>query len=186
MHQQGDITRLLDDLPRGGRDTLDRLLPLAYEHLRRIAHRRLRQERSDHTLVTTDLVHEAYLKLAGLDRIRWDNRAHFFAVAAQAMRRILVDYAVRRNAQKRGGDRQKIALDQVQLPVARGTDDLLALDTALDRLAEHSARQCRVVECRYFAGMSIDETAEALAISPATVKREWALARAWLHRELGT
>jgi RNA polymerase sigma factor (TIGR02999 family) len=185
MPEHGEITRLLDHLPAGGRETLDQLLPLVYEELRRVARRRLQNERPDHTLVTTELVHEAYLKLAGLDRMHWQGRAHFFALAAGAMRRILVDHAVRRKAQKRGGDRRQVSLDQVGLPAEHGSADLLALDAALERLAERNERQCRVVECRYFAGMSIEETATALGTSPATVKRDWTVARAWLHRELG-
>jgi RNA polymerase sigma-70 factor, ECF subfamily len=184
MSQQGEITRLLAELSHGGRDALDQLLPLVYEELQRIAHRRLQNERSDHTLVTTDLVHEAYLKLVGLDHIEWKSRAQFFALAAQAMRRILVDYAVRRKAQKRGGERRKVSLDEVSLPIEQRADELLALDDALQRLAALDERHSRVVECRYFAGMSIEETAEALGVSPATVKRDWTLARAWLHREL--
>jgi RNA polymerase sigma-70 factor, ECF subfamily len=185
MPQQGDITRLLEELPHGGRDALDQLLPLVYEQLRGIAHRRLQNERPDHTLLTTDLVHEAYLKLAGLDRIRWESRAHFFAVAAQAMRRILVDFAVRRKARKRGGDLRRVPLDQVGLSVDESADELLALDAALERLASIDERHRRIVECRFFAGMSIEETAAALDVSPATVKRDWTLARAWLNRELG-
>jgi RNA polymerase sigma-70 factor, ECF subfamily len=184
MSQQGEITRLLAELSHGGRDALDQLLPLVYEELQRIAHRRLQNERSDHTLVTTDLVHEAYLKLVGLDHIEWKSRAQFFALAAQAMRRILVDYAVRRKAQKRGGERRKVSLDEVSLPIEQRADELLALDDALQRLAALDERHSRVVECRYFAGMSIEETAEALGVSPATVKRDWTLARAWLHRKL--
>jgi len=184
MHQQGEITRFLDALSAGGREALDRLLPLVYEQLHGIAHRRLQNERADHTLVTTDLVHEAYVKVAGLDRIRWESSAQFFAVVARAMRRILVDYAVRRGAQKRGGDREKVALDEVDLAAGQSPADLVALDDALERLASINERQCRVVECRFFVGMNIEETAEALGTSPATVKRDWAFARAWLHREL--
>jgi RNA polymerase sigma-70 factor, ECF subfamily len=185
MPQQGEVTRLLAELGEGGRDALDRLLPLLYAELQRIAHRRLQNERADHTLATTELVHEAYLKLVGLEEIEWKNRAQFFALAAQAMRRILVDYAVRRKAQKRGGNRRRLSLDDVDLPVDEGADELIELDAALQRLSSLSERQGRVVECRYFAGMSIEETAEALGVSPATVKRDWTMARAWLHRELG-
>jgi RNA polymerase sigma-70 factor, ECF subfamily len=184
MPQQGEVTRMLAELSHGGRDALDQLLPLLYEELQRIAHRRLQNERADHTLATTDLVHEAYLKLCGLDEIEWKNRAQFFALAAQAMRRILVDYAVRRKAQKRGGERRKVSLDEVSLPVEQSADEFLALDDALQRLEVLNERHARVVECRYFAGMTIEEAAEALAVSPATVKRDWTLARAWLHREM--
>lgn len=185
MHpQRGEITRLLAELPHGGRDVLDRLLPIVYDELRRSAHRQLRGEGGEHTLGTTGLVHEAYLKLADLDRLEWRNRAHFFAVAAQAMRRILVDYAVSRKAQKRGGNRRKLSLDEAALPADQRADELLALDEALERLATRNRRHSRIVECRFFAGMSIEETAEALELSPATVKREWTMARAWLNREL--
>jgi RNA polymerase sigma factor (TIGR02999 family) len=163
---------------------LDRLVPIVYDELRRIAHRQLRGERSDHTLDTTGLVHEAYLKLSRLDRIEWGDRAHFLAVAAGAMRRILVDYAVARRAGKRGGRRQRVALDDVLILADERAEELLALDEALQRLAAESERAARIVEWRYFAGMSIEETAAVLDLSPATVKREWVLARAWLNREL--
>jgi RNA polymerase sigma factor (TIGR02999 family) len=185
--QPGEVTRLLAEASRGDRDAADRLVPLLYDELRRMAHGRMRGERAGHTLDTTALVHEAYLELAGLERMEWRSRAHFLAVAAIAMRRVLVDYAVRRNARKRDGGRHKVPLDDVadvMLVSDERADELLALDDAMRRLAAVSERQCRVVECRYFAGMSIEETAEALRISPATVKREWMVARAWLHREL--
>ncbi len=184
MRDQGEVTRLLAELGHGGRDALDRLLPIVYAELQRIAHHQLWGERSDHTLATTDLVHEAYLKLVGLERIEWKNRAQFFAVAAQAMRRVLVDHAVSRKAQKRGGERRKVPLDQAMLVAEQPGDELLALHNALNELERINERLSRIVECRYFAGMSIEETAEALGISPATVKRDWTMARAWLHREL--
>lgn len=184
MQQQDHVNRLSAELPRGSRETVDQLLPVVYAELRRVAQRQLRAERSDHTLDATALVHEAYLKLAGLDRMEWRNRAHFFAVAAQAMRRILVDHAVRRSAQKRGGGLQKVPLDRAAPTADRRADELLALDVALDRLESLNTRQSRVVECRFFGGMSIEETADVLAVSPATIKRDWTLARAWLHREL--
>lgn len=171
---------------RAGREVLDRLLPAVYDQLRRVAHRQLRGEGGDHTLGTTGLVHEAYLRLSDLDRLEWRSRAHFFAVAAQAMRRILVDYANSRKALKRGGTRRKVALDEVALPVDLRADEVLALDEALDRLSAVNARYARVVECRFFGGLDIEETAEALDISPATVKRDWTMARAWLNRELST
>ena len=183
----GEVTRLLAEASRGDRDAADRLVPILYDELRRMAHGRMRGERAGHTLDTTALVHEAYLELAGLERMEWRSRAHFLAVAAIAMRRVLVDYAVRRNARKRDGGRQAVPLDEVadvMLVSDERADELLALDDAMRRLAAVSERQCRVVECRYFAGMSIEESAEALRISPATVKREWTVARAWLHREL--
>lgn len=184
MHRQGEVTRLLAELSHGGRDAMDQLLPLVYDELRRIAHRRLWGERADHTLVTTDLVHETYLKLVGLEEIEWRNRAHFLAVAAQAMRRVLVNHAVSRKAQKRGGERRKVPLDEVVLRADQPAEELLALDDALRRLEAINERHARIVECRFFAGMSIEETADVLDISPATVKRDWTLARAWLNREL--
>ena len=179
-----DITKALAQLANGGREGLDHLLPVVYDELYRLARRQLRDERADHTLGATALVHEAYLKLSGLDRMHWQNRAHFMAVAAQAMRRVLVNHATARTAQKRGGKRERVALDDVILVTAERAEELIALDAALTRLAERDPRQARVIECRFFAGMSIEETAEALDISPVTVKRDWTLARAWLHREL--
>jgi RNA polymerase sigma factor (TIGR02999 family) len=184
MGAQGEVTRLIAELG-GGRGALDRLMPILYDELRRIARRQMRGERLDHTLDTTALVHEAYVKLIGLDRISWQNRAHFLAVAAQAMRRVLVDHAVGRDAQKRGGDRRRIPLEEADIQRAKPVETLLALDTALTRLEAVDVRLSRVVECRYFGGMSVEETAAALEVSPATVKRDWSVARAWLNRELG-
>ena len=187
MIEQGEVTRLLALASGGDPRAVDRLVPLVYDELRRIAHRRMRGEHPGHTLDTTSLVNEAYLELAGLDRMQWRDRGHFLAVAAGAMRRVLIDYAVRRRALKRDGGRQAIPLDDVEEPLLvsdERADELLALDEALGRLAATSERQCRVVECRFFAGLSVDETAEALGTSPATVKRDWTAARAWLHREL--
>lgn len=169
---------------------MDEVFPLVYAELQRIARRQLGMERPDHTLETSALVHEAYIKLVGLDRIEWRGRSHFFAAAAGAMRRILIDHAEKRRTLKRGGDRRRVPLEAVDLPAGarlddRGLDDLLALDRALGRLRQLDERQARVVECRFFAGMSIDEVAEALDVAPATVKRDWTAARAWLNRELG-
>ena len=166
--------------------SMEQLFPIVYKELRQIAARKLRSERAEHTLCTTALVHEAWLELTKLNRMQWQNRSHFLAVAAQAMRRILIDYAVARRAQKRGGGfrvESLDGLDEVAIAGARG-DELVALDEALNRLAAMNGRQARIVECRFFGGMSIDETADALGVSPATVKREWATARAWLNREL--
>lgn len=188
MTEADDVTRLLARASDGDRDAVDRLMPILYDELHRIAHGRMRGERVGHTLGTTALVHEAYLELAGLNRMEWRDRAHFLAVAARAMRRVLIDYAVQRGAQKREGARHTVPLDDVAnllLISGQSADDVLAMDEALCRLAAVSERQCRVVECRFFAGMSVEETAEALHTSPATVKREWTVARAWLHRELG-
>jgi RNA polymerase sigma factor (TIGR02999 family) len=166
--------------------SMEELFPLVYNELRRMAARKLRGERDGHTLCTTALVHEAWLELTRLNRIRWQNRAHFLAMAAQAMRRILIDYAVARGRQKRGGGQTLESLgddDALAVADARG-GELLALDEALERLQAMNERHARVVECRFFGGMSVEETAEALSVSPATVKREWAAARAWLNREL--
>jgi len=160
------------------------LFSAVYHELRRVAHRHLRGERTGHTLGTTGLVHEAYLELARLDRIRWLGRAYVLAAASQAMRRILVDYALARRAQKRGGGVVAEPLDDaVAMAVERG-DELLALDEALERLAAMNERCARVVECRFYGGMSVEETAEALGTSPATIKRDWTMARAYLNREL--
>ncbi len=166
-------------------NALDDVFPAVYEELKRVAHRHLRGERTAHTLGTTALVHEAYLELAKLDHVRWPAPPYMLAAASKAMRRILIDYAVARRAQKRGGGAQAEPLDDaVAMALARG-DELLALDEALERLADVNERYGRVVECRFYGGMSVEETAEALGTSPATVKRDWTVARAWLNRELG-
>lgn len=166
---------------------MDDLFTLVYAELRRIAGRQLRRERSGHTLCTTALVHEAWFELAKLDRIRWQSRSHFLALAAQAMRRVLIDYAVARRSGKRGGGHAPEPLENdAFIAVAERPDDFIALDEALQRLAALNERHARVVECRFYGGMSIEETADVLEISPATVKREWTLARAWLNRELDT
>ena len=184
MNDQREVTKLLLVLTEGDREALDQLFPLVYDELRRIAHRRLRHERPDHTLNTTALVHEAYLKLVDLDQIQYKGRAHFFAVAAQAMRNILVSYAHRRNTQKRGGGQPALSLDEVNVMAPEYAAELLSLNEALKRLEAINARLGRVVECRFFSGMTVEETAEALEVSPATVKRDWTMARAWLLREL--
>lgn len=165
---------------------MDDIFPLVYEELRRIAARQMRAERDGHTLCTTALVHEAWLEVAKLNRIQWRNTSQFLAIAAQAMRRVLIDYAVARRRQKRGGGRPLEPLDagDAVAVVAVPSDDLLALDEALVRLEAMNGRQARIVECRFYGGMSVEETAEALGVSRATVKREWATARAWLNREL--
>jgi len=165
---------------------MEQMFVLVYNELRQLAARKLRSERDDHTLCTTALVHEAWLELNKLNRIQWQNRGHFLAVAAQAMRRILIDYAVARRRQKRGGGQVIVSLDDddALAIVHERADELVALEEALARLQTIDERQARVVECRFFGGMSIDETAQALNVSAATVKREWTLARAWLNREL--
>jgi RNA polymerase sigma factor (TIGR02999 family) len=166
--------------------SMEELFPMVYNELRQIAARKLRSERSGHTLCTTALVHEAWLDLTKLNRIQWRNRPQFFAIAAQAMRRILIDYAVARRTKKRGGGLPIESLDnEGALAIAHArSHELMALDEALIRLSALNDRQARIVECRFYAGMSIEETADALDVSPATVKREWATARAWLNREL--
>ena len=180
-----DIARLLNAWSEGDRDAAEKFMPLIYDELRRQAHRHLNRERPNHTLQTTALVHEAYLRLAEQNRVTWQNRSHFFALAAQMMRRILVNYAVGQKADKRGGDIALIPLDEtIQIAVPDGDVDLIALDEALSRLEELDERQSRIVELRYFSGLSIEETADVLGISPATVKREWTMAKAWLRREL--
>jgi RNA polymerase sigma factor (TIGR02999 family) len=179
-----EVNRLLDAMAAGDPEALDRLVPLVYGELQRIARRQLARERPDHTLETGPLVHEAYLKLVGLDRMQWRGRAHFLAAAAGAMRRILIDHAVRRRAAKRGGGAMPVTLSG-EIPSAQtSADDVLALDMALERLRELDARQALVVEHRFFAGMSIEESAEVLGVSPMTVKRDWIAARVWLNREL--
>jgi RNA polymerase sigma factor (TIGR02999 family) len=167
----------------GSPGAVSRLMPVVYTELKALAAGYLRSERADHTLQTTGLVHEAYLKLVDQKRTTFKNRSHFFGIAAQAMRRILVDHARKRRAAKRDGG-QPITLDDDIAGIAADTDEVLAVDEALERLAAMDPRQARIVELRYFAGMSIEATAEALEISPATVKRDWLSAKAWLQREL--
>lgn len=185
MNAPGEVTELLTASARGDPGAKDRLLALVYDELRAIASRQLRQERSGHTLSATALVHEAYLKLAGLDHLQWQNRAQFYAIAAQAIRRVLVDYAVRRQRIRRGGGEWRaVTLDEAAELGEAKPDELWALEEALRRLEVVYPRQARVIECRFFGGLSIEETAAALDASPATVKRDWELARAWLNREL--
>jgi len=177
-------TQALLEAARGNRHLLDGLVPVLYGELCGIARRQLRGERFDHTLSTMALVHEAYLKLAKLERLEWRNRAQFCAEAARAMRRILVDYAVRRNAKKRGGDRVKVEMQDGFAMTNEEAGQLVALNDALSAFGQEWPRQARVVECRFFSGMTIPEISEALEISEATVSRDWQLARAWLNRAL--
>jgi RNA polymerase sigma-70 factor, ECF subfamily len=163
---------------------MDELFSALYEDLRRMARRHLRGERADHTLSTTALVHESYLKLGRLDRMQWQSRSHFAAEASRAMRRILVDHAVRRGAGKRGGARERVELREDMAATVSVDDEILAVHGALEALARTRPRPARVVECRVFGGMTVPEIAEALELSPATVKRDWEIARAWLNREL--
>lgn len=180
-----NITQLLQDWSAGRQDALDQLLPYVYDELRRQASRYLRRERPDHTLQATALIHEAYFKLIDQREVQWQNRAQFFGIAAQAMRRILVDHARTRKREKRGGDGVKLQLDDaVNVSDKERSLDLVALDEALDRLAGFDERQARVVELRYFSGMTEEDTAHVLGVSPATVRRDWSLAKAWLHRQL--
>lgn len=177
------LTVLLQQWSGGKSDALDELIPLVYDELRSLAERYLRDERRQHTLQPTALVHEAYLKLID-QRVTWQNRAHFFGVAAQAMRRLLVDHARRKGAEKRGGAVEMIQLnEELDLPADEKLD-VVRLDEALDRLAEIDPQQSRVVELRFFAGLSVEETAGVMGVSDSTVKREWRVARAWLLREL--
>jgi RNA polymerase sigma factor (TIGR02999 family) len=178
------VTDLLQGWRGGDRDALDALVPLVYKELRRLAHFQLRDERYDHTLQSAVLVHEAYVRLVGLKAPPWESRTHFFAIAAQLMRQILVDYARRHGAEKRGGSMCKLSLDDVMAVSRKKAVDVVALDEALQELARIDARQSRVVELRYFAGLSLEEISEALQIGPATVQRDWTAARAWLHREI--
>jgi len=180
-----DITQMLREWSDGNRDALDELLPLVYEELRRQASHYLRRERPDHTLQTTALIHEAYLRLIDQRDVNWQSRAHFFAISAQAMRRILVDYARTKHREKRGGDAFNLPLEEAAvMPVEEKSVDLIELDEALTRLAEIDEQEARIVELRYFSGLSTEETAAVLRVSTRTVERGWTMAKAWLLREL--
>jgi RNA polymerase sigma factor (TIGR02999 family) len=180
----GDITRLLHEWSSGDKEALERLLPAVYEELRRIASAQFKRERSEHTLQPTALIHEAYLRLVNQKSPMLQNRAHFFGVAARLMRQILVDYARSHQAQRRGGDHQKVQLDEALVFTPEKAAELVVIGEALDRLAEFDERKCRILEMRAFAGMSVEETAEVLGVSTPTVKRDLRLAKAWLLREL--
>jgi RNA polymerase sigma factor (TIGR02999 family) len=180
-----DITGLLRALAGGEAKALDALMPLVYDELRRIARHHMRGEATGHTLDTTGLVHEAYLKLVGSQAVEWRDRQHFFATASRAMRRVLVDHARTRGRAKRGDGEAPMTLGDDLYVTDSQAAHLVALDDALERLQAVSERRCRLVECRFFGGLSLQETADVLGISLASVKREWALARAWLNRELG-
>jgi RNA polymerase sigma-70 factor, ECF subfamily len=180
------ITDFLLEARAGDRAALDRLFGLVYEELRRIAHHALRYERTGHTLGTTGLVHEAYFKLVDQNRVEWQDRAHFFGVASRAMRQILVEYARLRGAAKRGGRVQVVALEEGLVPAEQRAEALLAMDEALTRLAAHDSGLAQVVECRFFAGLTEEETAEATGASLRTVQRQWRRAKAWLYQELTT
>jgi RNA polymerase sigma factor (TIGR02999 family) len=179
-----EVTQLLLDWNNGNQDVLEKLMPLVYKELRRLARQYLNKEREGHTLLTTDLVHEAYLRLVDQKRVQWQNRAHFFGIAAQLMRRILVDHARGKNRVKRGAGAQQVSLNEVAMVVVDSKVDILAIDEALRRLAEIDERKAKVVELRFFGGLEIDEVAEFLELSPITVSRDWKMAKAWLHRAL--
>lgn len=184
MDSSHDVTALLLKAGEGDPGVLEQVFPLVYEELRRLAHRQLRREPEGHTLCTTGLVHEAYLKLVDQTRSEWTSRAHFLAIASIAMRRIVVDYARRHRSAKRGGLLRRIPLESLDLVAEERAELLVELDDALRRLAELDPRQARVVECRFFGGMSEEETAEALGIGLRTAKRDWAKARSWLYQEI--
>lgn len=178
---QKSVTQLLAAWGDGDQAALDQLVPMVYEELRRLARSYMRRERQNHTLQTTALVNEAYLRLVDQKHMRWQNRAHFFAISAQLMRRILVDYARRRGYQKRGGGALQVTLAGAESLTDERTPDLVALDEALSSLAEIDPRRSQVVELRFFGGLSIEETAEVLKLSPTTVERDWTIAKAWLR-----
>jgi RNA polymerase sigma-70 factor (ECF subfamily) len=180
-----EVSQLLIDWSSGNKAALDQLIPLVDAELRRLAHQYMRQERPGHTLQTTALLNEAYLRLIDQRHVQWQNRAHFFGIAAQLMRRILIDYARNRRYAKRGGDALKVSLDEAAMVSKDRAAELIALDEALQNLAAIDSRRSRVVELRFFGGLSIEETAEVLNISRNTAIRDWTMARAWLYRELG-
>lgn len=179
-----ELTQLLNAWSEGDRAALDKLTPLIYEELRRMAHRYMNRERKGHTLQTTALVNEAYLRLFDRENVHWQNRTHFFAIAAQLMRRILVDHARGQASQKRGGKAQKVSLEEAALISQERASEVIALDEALKGLALIDPQQSRIVELRFFGGLSVDEAAEVLSVSPATIKREWGSAKLWLLREI--
>ena len=185
MSDRADVTTLLKRATDGDDSAVNRLVPLVYDELRALAESYLMRERANHTLQATALVHEAYLRLIDQRDVRWKNRAHFFAVAAQAIRRILVDHARGHRRAKRGGDRQRVRLDEDVMPLEDRDLDLLALDEALERLTRLYERQARIVELHFFGGLSLKDVAAFLGVSPRTVDGDWSMARAWLRRELG-
>jgi RNA polymerase sigma-70 factor, ECF subfamily len=184
MDPQPGVTELLLKCRSGDAEAVERLFPLVFAHLREMAHAHLSREADGHTLCTTGLVHDAYLKLVDPARIAWKDRQHFLAIASRAMRRILIDHARRHRTARRGGGLRRLELDAVQIPVVDRADTLIALDEALTRLAQLSPRLSQVVECRFFGGLTEEETAEALGVTDRTVRRDWTKARGWLHQEL--
>lgn len=184
-NNQEIVTRMLRNAQAGDRGALDELFPIIYRELRRIASHQLSKERSDHTLQPTALVHEAYIRLIDQHSVNWQNRAHFFSIAAETMRRILVNYAVQRNAQKRGAGATRIELDEgISYHDQMRELDLVALDDALKNLEEFDATQAKIVELRFFGGLTVEETAEVLGVSDSTIKREWRMAKSWLKTKL--
>ena len=179
-----DVTELLIELSNGNRVSVDLLLPLIYDELRRLAMNYLRHERVDHTMQATALVHEAYLRLIDQSRVNWQNRAHFVGVAAQIMRRLLVDYARKHNAEKRGADFQRLTLDENIEQAVERSEEILALDRALEALAKFDEQKARIVELRYFGGLTVEETAEVMDVTPITIKRHWRMAKAWLQGQM--
>lgn len=179
-----NVTELLRAWSDGDKAALDQLIPVVYDELRRQASRYLQRERPGHTLQTTGLVNEAYLRLVNQNNVRWQNRAHFFGIAAQLMRRILVDHARTKHRAKRGGSALRVSINEAMVTTKDQDIDLVALDEALNHLAKRDPQQSKVVELRFFSGLNVEETAEVLGISPATVKRDWSMAKAWLHREI--
>jgi RNA polymerase sigma factor (TIGR02999 family) len=184
MSESQEVTLLLSALTRGDDGAASKLIPVVYDELRRLAGSYMRRERVDHTLQATALVHEAYLKLIEQRSVNWQSRAHFFGIAAQLMRRILIDHARGHSRQKRGGEQKKVSLDGAFVFSGQQADELLAVDDSLNQLAKIDARQAKVVELRFFGGLSVEEAAEVLGVSPKTVKRDWSVAKAWLYADL--
>ncbi|MEZ5344321.1 MAG: sigma-70 family RNA polymerase sigma factor [Pyrinomonadaceae bacterium] len=184
MSEKGEVTKLLKKAQTGDKKSLDEILKVVYNELRRVAENQLRNERDDHTLQATALVNEAYLRLLEQKDVDWKNRLHFFSIASEVMRRILVNYAVKRNAQKRGDGATKIALDEAVSFTRQKDFDIVALNEALTELADFDQKQARIVELRFFGGLTIEETAEVLEVSESTVKREWRIAKAWLKTRI--
>jgi len=184
MSESQEVTQLLSALTHGEDGAASKLMAVVYEELRRLAGGYMRRERVDHTLQPTALVHEAYLKLIDQQSVNWQSRTHFFGIAAQLMRRILIDHARGHSRQKRGGEQKKVSLDEAFAFAEQQADELLAVDDSLNRLAEIDPRQARVVELRFFGGLSVEEAAEVLGVSPKTIKRDWSVAKAWLYADL--
>ena len=183
-NQPENFTRLIQEYSNGNKRALNEILPLIYDELKKISSRYLREEYRNHTFQTTELVHEAYIKLIGDQNVSWENRAHFFGIAAQSMRQILVDHARKRNAKKRGGGQINLSIDEILKVSEKADEQVLNLDEALKKLEAVDKRAAKIVELRYFSGLTIEETAKVLNISPSTAKRDWNFAKAWLYREI--